>query len=78
MFLKKNTKVGKINSGKPLGTSPINNKPYFSKSNKYDKIPVTTTREIEVGNLGKNIANRERKTIESKNKRVVFSFNSCK
>ena len=31
------SKVGKINSGKPLGTSPINNKPYFSKSNKMTK-----------------------------------------
>ena len=71
-------KVGKINSGKPLGTSPINNNPYFSKSNKQDKIPVTKTRKIEVGNLGRNIANRKRKIIEIKNNNVVFNFNSCK
>ena len=49
---------------------------YFSKSNKYDKIPVTKTKEIEVGNLGENFAKKKRNTSEIKNNNVVFNFNS--
>ena len=42
-FIESISKFGKINAGKPFGTSPIKSKSYFSKSNKYDKIPVTKT-----------------------------------
>ena len=87
-FLSENNNFAKIlkdNNIKFIGPSPeiiktMGDKIEAKKTAKKYGIPVIEGSEGGISSLevGKNIANRERKTIESKNKRVVFSFNSCK